>query len=827
MYCRHLKTLFSILFLFACLGETRLLADTISDDVRRKATANVGRFLSDYCRDCHSAADAVAGFEIESLLGLENLTRASHSDSVIAEKLLRRLIGRQMPPIDAFRPSDDEYDSAIDAISELLAERANSIPPAEPSASIRRLTRIEYQNAIRDLFGLQIDATELLPDDPLSHGFDNITVSDLSAGRLYGYLSAAEKVARQVVGAAGRNPVSKVLRLPADRTQENHVEGLPLGTRGGTQFDFLAPLAGKYQIAIRLTRDRDEMIEGLTREHAIDVLVDRQRQHQFTVEPPADGRDFTLVDANLVTLLSLTQGKHSICVTFPMREMSIIESQRQPFDASFNRHRHPRRNPAIYQVTLLGPITDVQSAPPTNDQKTATHDAAFPETPRDASADIESAVQFLQPIVRKAFRRPISEADLAPIIEVFKAASHAASYQESLQAAVAAVLVNPNFLLRVEHAIQPVDVAHAQTRKLSGETDIQQSAALQSSPVDPYELATRLSFFLWSSIPDEQLLDRAEELSTDALGLENTKRNAVVSSEVQRMLADKKSRSLSENFAGQWLYLRNLDTLTPDLRAYPDFDDNLRQAFKQETQLLFRDVVERDASVLELLNSKHTFLNARLAQHYDIPNVVGDHFRRVDLPADSRRGGLLRHGSILSVTSYATRTSPTVRGNWILKNLLGTAPPPPPPNIPNLEEKSTLVASTVRERLTQHRADPSCAACHNLMDPLGFALENFDAVGRYREYVDTLAIDSDGQLPNGLDIDGVDSLESGILERPQLFVITLTEKLMTFALGRGLVPNDGPTIRKIVEQSAESNYRFSSLIQGIVQSDLFQNKQTY
>jgi hypothetical protein len=492
----------------------------------------------------------------------------------------------------------------------------------------------------------------------------------------------------------------------------------------------------------------------------------------------------------------LTAGPHHIGVTFPRKFSSLLETKRQPPDARFNRHRHPRRTPAVYELSIAGPFQ------PRGPGETPSRRRIFGSSPEDAGrkhgtaqAELDAARTILTELARRAYRRPVDEADLKTPLEFFRREREDGGFEAGIQSALAVILVNPNFLFRIEQ-------------------DPPETPAGTAYRVSDLELASRLSFFLWSSIPDDRLLELAEagRLSEPA----------VLREQVQRMLRDPRSRSLVDSFASQWLYLRNLESITPDLRRFPDFDENLRRAFRRETELLFGSVLKDDRSVLELISSDHTYLNERLAEHYGIPHVLGSHFRRVDLPAGSDRGGILRHGSILMVTSYATRTSPTVRGNWVLENILGTPPPPPPPNVPSLDKDSAQEPRTVRERLARHRADPACASCHRLMDPVGFALENYDAVGRWRTLQRGVPVDSSGGLPDGTKVSGVGELEAAILRRPDVFVGTLVEKLLTFALGRGIEPTDGPAVRRVVREASRNDYRFSSLVTGIVQSQPFQ-----
>ena len=572
---------------------------------------------------------------------------------------------------------------------------------------------------------------------------------------------------------------------------------------GGGSFTHHFPQSGEYEVQVRLMRDRDENIEGLHEKHHIDVLIDRQRRHRFTVKPPKTKkgwqRDDTLIDANLKKRINVKAGPHDVAVTFPKKSDSLLEIGRQPFVPSFNRHRHPRQHPAIYEVSILGPF-DSEGPGDTPSRRQILTDV--PENAEDSAEAKKCAKRILSRLARLAYRRPVDEDDVLVPMTFFVRAFQNDGFEAGIESAVAAILVNPNFLLRAEFP------------------DREQPGVGPTSPqvISDLHLASRLSFFLWSSIPDDELLNCAEN--------NQLREPDMLRNQVTRMLHDERSQSLVDNFASQWLYLRNLANFHPDRRLYPDFDDNLREAMRRETSMCFEHVVRRDESVLTLISSDSTFLNERLAIHYGIPGVLGSHFRRVDVAPESNRGGILRHASIHAVTSYATRTSPTVRGNWILENILGIPSAPPPPDVPSLPEQTQSTATTVRERLATHRQNPACASCHDLIDPIGFSLENFDAVGRWRHRESDQIIDSSGRLPDGSLVTSVAELEQGILQRPEMFVGTMTEKLMTFALGRGIESGDLPAIRKIVRESAEDSYRFSTLIHGIVKSMPFQMRAT-
>ncbi|EMI20253.1 protein containing DUF1592 [Rhodopirellula maiorica SM1] len=772
----------------------------IAADLQHERLSEVKAFIESYCLDCHSTGDAEGGLDLEAFDFSADQFLREDLRTDRWEHILRRIDTRQMPPAMADRPSEREYEQVSSTLRRILDQRSKEFPRVGTVAAIRRLTRLEYQYSVRDLLGIEIDASDYLPKDESSHGFDNITVEELSPTHLDRYLSAAQSISRAAVGGSGNGPVGVTIRQPADLSQETHVAGLPFGTRGGVLIQQHFHQTGDYAIELKLTRDRDEKIEGLDRKHHIDVLVDRKRVHQFTVQPLKGqkgwrGNDYTHADSHLNTRIRIEAGTRNIGVTFPKTFSSLSEEKRQPFDANFNRHRHPRRTPAIYQVSIVGPFDSEGPG------KTASRERIFGRDYDPAAATRADAQRMLQRLARRAYRREVSQTDTDVLMKFFDRGNSEAGFEAGIELAVTAILVNPNFLFRIEQRAA---------------SDASQSADAMGqgvAEVNDYELASRLSYFLWSSLPDDRLLGLAEQ------GL--LQQNETLESEVQRMLADERSRALVDNFAAQWLYLRNLDSITPDLRLFPDFDDNLRQAFAQETKLLFNDVLRKNRSVLDLISTQQTFLNERLATHYGISGVAGSEFRAVDVSPESHRGGILRHGSILMVTSYATRTSPTIRGNWVLENIFGTPAPPPPPNVPNLKENSAIQLTSVRERLAAHRANPACAACHDLMDPVGFALENFDAVGRWREFEDTLDIDSSGYLPDGTELESVDQLEAGVLARPQIFAHTVTEKLITYALGRAVQSDDGPAIRRIVDAAAKDHYTLSSLITGIVLSDPF------
>jgi hypothetical protein len=798
--------------------------------------------VDEYCLSCHDADDKKGDLDLDAIASADV---ARHPD--VWEKVVRKLRARQMPPVGRKRPDAVTYDAVIGSLETTLDRAAQARPNPGRTGTIRRLTRTEYRNAIRDLLALDVDAAALLPPDESSYGFDNVTVGDLSPTLLDRYLSAAEKISRIAVGRASRSPGGETFRLPPDLTQEDHIEGLPPGTRGGAVVDYTFPRDGEYEIQVRLTRDRDELVEGLSEPHEIELLLDRQRVQLFTVMPPqrpgagtASGAapstarpvntastastvrtvstgstasaeppptpptSHAAVDRHLNVRIPVTAGPHAVGVTFLKKPSLLLETSRQPYQAHFNSYRHPRVQPAIYAISIVGPYapagtatTAATAAATSAPGESPSRKRIFVSRPRTAAtADEDRAAQkILSTLMRRAYRRPVTAADLAGPMTLYRQARADDGFEAGIEMALSAVLVSPQFLFRVEH--DPAGLPANTPYRISD-----------------LELASRLSFFLWSSVPDDELLDLA------AAGTLHTP--VVLERQVRRMLADTRSRALVDNFAAQWLHLRNLDAITPDMRLFPDFDDNLRQAFRQETSLFFDSVLREDRSVLDLLRARYTFVNERLAKHYGIPHVYGSRFRRIDLDDNSMRGGLLRQGSVLTVTSYATRTSPVVRGKWVLDTLLGVPPPPPLPDVPALKDNTVDGSLSVRERLAEHRKNPQCSSCHNLMDPVGLSLEKFDAIGRRRASEAGVAIDASGGFADGSKFEDVRGLEDALLRRPELFVGAFAEKLMTYATGRGVEYYDAPAIRAIVRESRAREFRMSSIVLGVVQSPPFQ-----
>jgi len=745
--------------------------------------------VNQYCMGCHNEKLKTAGLELSSV----NVDHIDQNPDVW-EKVLRKVRARYMPPYGLPRPDEKTYESFTSYLETSLDRAAAAKPNPGRTETLRRLNRTEYQNAIRDLLSLDVDVTGLLPSDDSSYGFDNITVGGLSPTLLERYLAAAQKISRLAIGGQIRSPGGDTIVVPSDRTQEDHVEGLPFGTRGGTVVHYTFPLNAEYSIQLRLARDRNERVEGLTAPDQVELTLDGQRVQLFKVTPPATGQDHSGVDKDLNVRIPVKAGPHDIGVAFMKKTSALLETERQPYVAHFNLDRHPRIQPALYSVSIVGPY-DANGAGDTPSRR-----RIFACHPAKASEEEPCARRILSTFARRAYRRPPTEAEVDMAMKFYKDARTDGAFETGIEMALRALLVSPEFLFQIEQ--EPANTPPNTVYRLSD-----------------LEIASRLSFFLWSSIPDDQLLDLA------VAG--KLKDPAVLSQQVRRMLADARSEALVNSFADQWLYLRNLANTIPDSRLFPDFDDNLRESMRRETQLFFESVMREDRNVLDLLNAKYTYVNERLAKHYGIPNVYGSQFRRVSFGDGSVRGGLLSQGSILTVTSYPDRTSPVIRGKWILTNIVGAPPPPPPPNVPPLKDNgSSGKILTMRERMAQHRANQPCAGCHKLMDPVGFMLENFDAVGRFRTAADGATVDASGNLPDGVSFVGEPGLQKAVMNRPELFVSTTTEKLLTYALGRGLDYYDAPAVRKIVREAHNSDYRFSSLIIGIVNSTPFQMRRS-
>ncbi len=633
------------------------------------------QFLDRYCMACHNQNLKSGGLT----LAQADLSKLA-TEPELWEKVVRKLRTGVMPPPDAPQPSGADRLATLKSLeSSLDAASAAKVNPGR-TETLRRLNRTEYQNAIRDLLALDIDAASLLPADESGHGFDNVNVGDLSPTLLNRYISAAQKISRLAVGAQS-SLQNDTIRLAADLTQEDHLPGLPLGTRGGVSQPYTFAQDGEYEIQISLMRDLAGVISGLRdgRSHEMLLLIDHAPVHSFSISRASLGNE-TLNEKVLKARIPVKAGPHLLAVTFVKQGGSLGETPRQPTESRFNDRRYPRTAPAVDQISITGPYT------PLNAGRTAAGDTPSRRrlfvcrpTGQVQQQEEACATRILSTLMRRAYRHPVAPADVAGPLAFYRKGRGEGGFEQGIAMAVTAVLTNPRFLFRVE-------------------SDPEKAPAGGAYRVSDLDLASRLSFFLWSSIPDDELLGVAEQGRLSQPG--------EMEKQARRMLADRRSLNLATNFAGQWLRLRNIDEVIPSGNLFRDFDDNLRQAFRQETELFFDSIVREDRSVLTLLKSDYTFLNERLAKHYEIPGIYGSRFRRVSLPPDSQRGGLLRQGSVLSVTSYATRTSPVLRGVLILKNIIGAPPPAPPSDVPALDESTMATNLPMRQRLAAHRSNP-------------------------------------------------------------------------------------------------------------------------
>ena len=817
----RLSTIRSAHIAGVAVGSLVVLSLVACGPSRQEMAAAQRATIARYCFDCHDDAERTADLSLESLD-----FEAVGAEAAVFEHVVRKLQAGMMPPHDGSpRPAAAETAAVLSWLTSELDRAAAAAPNPGRTVPFHRLNRNEYRNAVRDLLAVDVDVSALLPGDDASYGFDNIGgVLKLSPTLLERYLSAADKISRLAVGTASPFVTVDSFRIPDDRSQERRLPGLPFGTRGGIVIDYTFPQDAEYAFSAALARDLNEGMPVYPEAQVLEVSVDRERVATFTLDAanvlpsrPEDADDFggrntrrvareeqqarNRADEDWTVRVPVSAGRHEVIVTFLDKASSVPNGKREPFGRPFPRGLNipeGRYGSYLRRVEISGPYEAMGPG------QTASRDRVFTCRPAieqpTATPEAERCAQtILGSLVRRAYRRPVADADVAPFVDFYRAAhEEQGSFDAGVQVALKALLVSPEFLFRVAQ-----DPPGAEPGSLYR--------------IDDVELASRLSFFLWSSIPDDDLLAAAER---GAL-----RKPAELEHHVRRMIADPRADELVSNFAGQWLYLRNLDAVIPVQSIFPNFDDTLREGLRRETELFFASVLREDKSVLELLDADYTFVNERVAEHYGLPNVKGSHFRRVQLPEGSPRRGLLGHGSVLAVTSHADRTSPVVRGHWILENLLGAEPPPPPANVPPLEATNVTDGNgamlSLRDRLEAHRANPSCASCHTLMDSVGFALEGYDATGRART-LDELGdpIDASGVLPDGSAFEGIDAFRAALLSSEQ-FRIVLAEKLMVYALGRGLEAYDMPAVRNIVRDAADEEHRFSQYILGVVLSTPF------
>jgi len=745
--------------------------------------------LDTYCVTCHNQRTKTAGLMFDTM-DLAKLPE--HGD--VWEKTVRKLRGGMMPPPGVRRPDQASVDSMVSWLERSLDEAA-AAHPNPGRVALHRLNRAEYAAAIEDLLGIKIDPAALLPKDDEAEGFDNVaSVLTVSPSFLDQYISAARVVSARAVGNPAARPGSQTYRPTRGSDQSLRVDGLPLGTRGGLLVEHLFPADGDFKFNIPNMAIAG-YVRGMEYKHTLIVTIDGVKVFQNTIGGEDDIKAIDQQQAPAVAAINsrfldipvkVTAGPHKVGVTFVARTFAEPDEVLHSFRPSAGEDRIPR----IGSLEIQGPFN------PTGVSQTPSRARVFVCQPKSASDELPCAKTILSALARKAYRRPITNADLDAPIQFYSAARALGDFDTAIRDALPTILASPKFLYRAERS--PAGLAPGSIHAIG---DV--------------ELASRLSFFLIGRAPDDELLTAAERgtLTTPT----------VLEAQVRRLLADPRSESLVTSFAFQWLKMRALEEIDPDPIIFPNFDDSLRAAFRREMELFVDSILREDRPVLELLTANHTFVNERLALHYGIPDVRGDRFRRVTL-TDANRWGLLGKGAVLLTTSYANRTAPVLRGAWILENLLGTPPSPPPPDVEAFQEnKDGEKQRSVREIMEQHRAKPSCNACHGVMDPLGFSLENFDAIGEWRaedRYAGT-AIDASGKLVDGTAVNSPADLRVALTRRPEQFVQTLTERLMTYALGRTVDYYDMPAVRKIVREAARDQYRFSSIVMGIVRSDAF------
>jgi len=746
--------------------------------------------LDRYCVTCHNQRLRTGNLALDSL-DVEHV----ETQPAVWEAVVRKVRSGAMPPAGMPRPPAEALIGLVTSLTTNL-DRTASPDPGRPL--LHRLNRAEYANVIRDLLAIDVDVKSLLPADDSAFGFDNnADLLVVSPSLLDRYLTAADRVSALAVGDPTTAVGSETFYTRGDQSQSQHQEGLPLGTVGGIGVRYTFPLDAEYEFHVALLRTNLEAIRGLEHEHQLEISVDGARVFLGPIGGDAEeGQSGAITarsdstDARLKVRVPVTAGPHLVTATF-VRKLAESTNRLRPFLRSNAGTYDSTGRPHVKSFTVTGPFN------PTGPGDTPSRRRVFVCRPASAAAEDPCARRILTALARRAYRRPVNDDDLTPLLAFYKDGRKKGNFETGVQLALRRMLASPTFIFRVEE--DPAAVAPGAIYR-----------------VNDLELASRLSFFLWSSMPDDALLDLATA--------NRLHQPAVLEAQVRRMLADPKADALVENFAGQWLHIRNLQNIAPNTDEFPDFDNDLREAFRRETELFFRSIVREDRNVLDLMTADYTFVNERLAKHYGLTGVYGSQFRRVTLTDDGRRG-LLGKGSILLATSHADRTAPTLRGKWILENLLGAPPPAPPANVPPFEQTAGAKPRTIRERMEIHRANPSCASCHRTMDGLGFTLENFNAVGAWRDREVGGAVNAQGMMADGKTAVGVAGLRAALLQHPDVFVETLTAKLMTYGLGRGLQYSDMPVVRGIVRDADTSGDRFSALVLGIVKSTPFQMRK--
>ena len=750
--------------------------------------------IYDYCVDCHNETDYTGGLSIEYAS-----PDFVHQEGEIWEKAIKKLTTGQMPPLGEAQPSPEQRQTFIASLESVLNQEAQENP--NPGAPVLpRLNRTEYQNSIRDLLALDIDASSMLISDDSAEGFDNMsTALQVSATLLEGYVAASGRVAALAVGNPDMTPDFVSYRVPSDASQDRHVIGAPIGTVGGLVFEHYFPLDGTYELSPKLWRSIQDEARGIEYPSTLEITIDKVPVHtarfggyQDTEQGEFSANSFQLaeeIDERFRFTTFLDAGEHTIAVNFSRVPGGPNgEVWRQPDRTSLD--RDPLKGPPhLDKVEIRGPFEA------TGTGITAAREKIFICEPGALEDEqLACANEILSSLARQAYRRPVTENEVSDLLGFYEIGNEIGGFEKGIETGIRRIISGPEFLFRVESA--PAGVAEGQPYQIS---DI--------------ELASRLAFFLWSSLPDDELINIATE--------NRLSDSDVLEEQVMRMLADPRAENLTTNFASQWFTLRNLQAIVPDPLTFPDYSDNLRQSSVLETQMLFQSIIDEDRSVLDIINADYSFINEELAKVYGIPGIIGSRMRRVEIEDENRRG-ILGHSSILTLTSLTVRTSLVTRGKWFLTNLVGTPPPEPPPNVDTQLTEVEGVPQSLREQMEMHRADPVCSSCHQLMDTIGIAMENFDGVGRHRTLDRGVTIDPVDFLFDGTEITSVADLRNWLVERPEIFASNTIEKLMQFALARPLDWYDMPHVRNILRESAQENYKFSDIILGIVESVPFQ-----
>ena len=762
---------------------------------RQAAPEDPNVIIGRYCFRCHNDVLRTAG------LSLESFDVADAGDNAeLAEKIIRKLRTGMMPPPVAQRPDPESYATLLAAL-ETTVDAAAAANPNPGSRAFQRLNRAEYSRVIRDILALDIDAGAYLPLDTKSANFDNIAdVQLMSPTLMDAYLRAASEVSRLAVGDPEASISEATYKVSRWQSQRDHVEGAPQGTRGGVSVVHNFPADGNYVVRVSFHHETTGALFGNGR----GALHTAEREEQLEVS----------INGARVALLEIPRWMHASDpdgVTLRTEPFAVRAGPQRVTAAFITRFEGPAQDlisphewslsstsvAGAYGITSLPHLRDmvlIGPHEPTGVSDTPSRRRIFSCRPTTADEETPCAEQILRDLGGLAYRRQLSDGNLADLMAFYRAGAAGRGFEIGIRSALEAILASPHFVFRIEEMPAAVGDVYR---------------------IRDLDVASRLSFFLWASVPDRELIELAvaEELS----------RPDVLEAQVRRMLADPRSEALATRFAGQWLRLQDLDKIHPDVREYPDFDEQLRAAMRRETEMFFENLLREDRSVLELIDADYTFVNERLAKHYGIADVAGTEFRRVTLEGERR--GLLGHASILTSTSHAARTSPVLRGKWVMEVFLGSPPPPPPPDVPDLEETGSVSEGrflTVRERMEEHRSNPACRSCHRVIDPLGLALENFDATGAWRIKDNGAPIESTGVLYDGTVMEGPSGLRAALLNRPEVFLTTFTENLMAYALGRRVEYYDMPTIRSITREAAGNGYRISTLVLGVVNSSAFQ-----